>query len=234
MSDPRDRSSLLRGLAGKGIEIGAFHSPLAVPAEAEVTYVDRFSTDDAARLFQEAASHDSVVRPSVLAPADHLPMFADGSLDFVLASHLLEHLPNPIRALAEWHRILRRGGTLVILLPDCRYTFDWRRSPTTLRHLLEDYEIADGSEVRLLRDRDHYLDFARHVNCLTDPGQARLMADILMADDYPIHFHCFTAESFRSLTEHLRLASAIRFEVQETLSAPCHFEFGFRLTKPHG
>jgi|GEM_PF-4010890 len=33
-------------IAGQGLEIGAFASPLPVPAAARVTYVDKYNLDD--------------------------------------------------------------------------------------------------------------------------------------------------------------------------------------------
>ncbi|MEM8924573.1 MAG: class I SAM-dependent methyltransferase [Actinomycetota bacterium] len=39
--------------------------------------------------------------------------FADGSYDVVIANHMLYHVPDPDRAVAELARVLRPGGTLV-------------------------------------------------------------------------------------------------------------------------
>ena len=39
------------------------------------------------------------------------------SFDRVIASHVLEHIPEPHKAIWEWLRVLRPGGTLSILLP---------------------------------------------------------------------------------------------------------------------
>jgi SAM-dependent methyltransferase len=44
--------------------------------------------------------------------------FRDGSFDLVLASHVLEHLYDPIRALTEYRRLLRPSGRLVIGVPN--------------------------------------------------------------------------------------------------------------------
>lgn len=49
--------------------------------------------------------------------------FADGSFDFVFATEVLEHLATPLIALKEMHRVLRRGGWLLISLPNR----DWVR-----------------------------------------------------------------------------------------------------------
>lgn len=64
---------------------------------------------------------DAVSRPAAdyIAPADKLP-FPAGSCDEVMAIHLFEHiLPwDAQKALAEWHRVLKPGGRLVLEMPD--------------------------------------------------------------------------------------------------------------------
>jgi SAM-dependent methyltransferase len=40
--------------------------------------------------------------------------FADNSFDTVIAMHMLYHVPDPARAIAEMHRVLKPGGTLAI------------------------------------------------------------------------------------------------------------------------
>lgn len=75
-----------------------------------------------------------------VAEATNLRPVGDSSYDVVLSSHVLEHSANPLRALAEWHRVLRPDGALVLVLPHKETTFDHRRPLTTLEHLAEDYE----------------------------------------------------------------------------------------------
>ena len=62
----------------------------------------------------------AVVRPDVVAPVDHLPMFGDESVDTIEACHLLEHLPlhEAQNAFDEWFRLLKGGGTLLLELPN--------------------------------------------------------------------------------------------------------------------
>jgi predicted SAM-dependent methyltransferase len=76
---------------------------------------------------------DAVERPAadIIAPAHKVPL-ADGVAEEVLAVHLVEHiLPWELKAaLAEWHRLLRPRGLLVLELPDllkcCRNILDGR------------------------------------------------------------------------------------------------------------
>jgi len=43
--------------------------------------------------------------------------FASEEFDFILASHVLEHLDKPFFIMKELHRILKPGGTLIIKVP---------------------------------------------------------------------------------------------------------------------
>jgi len=43
--------------------------------------------------------------------------YADASFDVVLASHVLEHLPNPAAIIAEMGRVLKKGGVILIGTP---------------------------------------------------------------------------------------------------------------------
>ncbi|MDP2364393.1 MAG: methyltransferase domain-containing protein, partial [Ignavibacteria bacterium] len=61
------------------------------------------------------------------------------SYDFILTSHVIEHIANPIKALFEWVRILKNEGVLVIILPHKDGTFDHNRNITSLTHIIGDY-----------------------------------------------------------------------------------------------
>jgi SAM-dependent methyltransferase len=51
------------------------------------------------------------------APGEALP-FPDDSIDMMVYSYSLHHVPVPDEALAEAHRVLRAGGTLVVIEPE--------------------------------------------------------------------------------------------------------------------
>lgn len=54
----------------------------------------------------------------ILVPsADDLSLFGSDAMDFVFSSHLLEHMEDPKKALAEWWRVIKEGGYLVLYLP---------------------------------------------------------------------------------------------------------------------
>lgn len=75
-----------------------------------------------------------------IAEASDLQGIGDASYDFVLASHCIEHLANPLKGLAEWTRVLRPVGLLVLVVPHKDGTFDHRRPVTLLQHLVQDLD----------------------------------------------------------------------------------------------
>jgi SAM-dependent methyltransferase len=64
-----------------------------------------------------------------------------GIYDFILSSHCLEHIANPLNAIREWNRVLKPGGFMLLVLPDRKFTFDRKRDYTPFSHLLSDYEL---------------------------------------------------------------------------------------------
>jgi SAM-dependent methyltransferase len=51
------------------------------------------------------------------ASAEEIP-FADGAFDIVIIKHIVEHLPNPEKAIAEISRVIAPGGTLILATPN--------------------------------------------------------------------------------------------------------------------
>lgn len=117
----------LRGL--QGVEIGgAAHNAFFL----ETVNVDYSHAPPTA---EAQLRHAGRVMPvDVLAQGDSLP-FPDKSYDFVLASHVIEHIPNPLAALREWARVARRYLFLIIPARDNEYDRD--RPVTTLAELIE-------------------------------------------------------------------------------------------------
>jgi len=198
------RHRLARWLKGSGIEVGALHHPLAVPADARVTYVDRMTESELRRHYPELEA-EAFAPVTVIGNAEDLSAFADGSLDFVIANHLLEHLEDPIRALQEFHRVLRRDGVLYLALPDARVTFDRDRELTSIDHLIGEYRSGTAPNRRA-----HYRDWALSVDKHRDPEAHAARLDAM---DYSIHFHVWLPDSFLDFLVEARREAKLEFEV---------------------
>ncbi len=75
-----------------------------------------------------------------IADASDLSIISNEQYDFILSSHSLEHIANPIKALNDWKRVLRSDGYLILILPHKDLTFDRKRPVTKLDHLISDFD----------------------------------------------------------------------------------------------
>ena len=210
-----DRGALARAwLRGTGLEVGALHVPIPVPDGVRVRYVDRCSREENAKRFPDL-SPEAIVETELQGDGFDLAAVPDASQDFVLASHVLEHSPNPIGVLLEWSRVTRRRGILYLIVPIAEASFDAGRSETTLEHWIGDQRAYEEGNTEALRERNrpHYREwveiaepriFAEQGHHFDPPTRAavEMRVDQLMAESAEIHFHTFSRESFRALLDH--------------------------------
>jgi len=141
----RRRAALLPGLdLAKlvGVEIGPLDAPLVTKSDGRIIYVDHVSTDDLRAKYAKYTDVDvSEIVPIDIVWGDQpLPeLIGKGTVDYVLASHVAEHVPNLIGWLRDMQSILRPGGQLRIVLPDKRVSHDCLREETRVVDLLDAY-----------------------------------------------------------------------------------------------
>lgn len=123
----------------KGIEIGASaHNDFGLDA----INVDRYDSMDT-EYKQEEWNKCGRKRPvDVVAPGDDLP-FEEDEADFVFASHVLEHFPDPVRALKEWIRVAKHK--VVVVVPHRDRTFDSDRELTSVDEFVRRHESGFSS-----------------------------------------------------------------------------------------
>ncbi len=76
-------------------------------------------------------AHHALTTGAFLALPYDLP-FKEGTIDYVVALHMLEHVENPVRAIHHWLDIIKPGGGVGIVVPDWRYTWDSRNDRAPL------------------------------------------------------------------------------------------------------
>ena len=147
-----DFDRLRIGAGTKVIDVGCGagrHSFEAYRRGADVIAFDQNASDlnDVDEILQ-AMKDQGEVPPSARAEAvkgDALDLpFADGAFDCVIASEILEHVPEDGRAIAELVRVLKPGGTLAITVP--------RWLPERVCWALSDeYHANEGGHIRIYR-----------------------------------------------------------------------------------
>jgi SAM-dependent methyltransferase len=56
--------------------------------------------------------------PDIVENVVDLPSFYPGQVDSILASHILEHVADPMLALLRWFEILKPGGDICVIVPN--------------------------------------------------------------------------------------------------------------------
>jgi predicted SAM-dependent methyltransferase len=192
-----ENKMLARHLRGTGVEIGALWRKFPVPNGARVWYLDRANSSHLEGAYPEV--DQQLIAPDIVGDADQLP-FQDGTLNFIIASHVLEHMPFPLATLRDWYRALSPCGVLLLKIPDKRYTFDIRRQRTTLQHL-----ISEDRDPAWFDKRAHFRDWVEQVVGLApDSDACDHETNRLMEIDYSIHYHAWTDEDVLELLDYTR------------------------------
>lgn len=135
MTDNRKRC--LSGIdtsVGCGLEIGPLDRPLLPRSPGRIFSADHTSTE----ALRKKYASDPVVSTRDICEIDFdlsntpLSRLAHGSFDYVVASHVIEHVPDIVTWLRDIQSILRVGGCLALVVPDRRFTFDYFRRESTL------------------------------------------------------------------------------------------------------
>ncbi len=141
---------------------------------------------------------------NLIGEAASLGTIPDAEYDSLLASHVLEHTANPIRALLEWKRILKSPGVMALIVPDGRRTFDHSRAVTPLSHLKTDYLNNTGED-----DSTHFEEVLAKHDMKRDPELGSREELISRARSNlelrSIHHHVFSRDSLIALLQELGL-----------------------------
>jgi hypothetical protein len=147
---------LLEGInlaAAVGIEIGALDKPIIPPTSPGVFYVDHVDTPALREKYRDDPQVDTskLVHVGGVWGEKGLPEIAASvaPADFLVASHVIEHVPDLIAWLNEIAAVLKNSGSLRLAIPDRRYTFDLLRSETVLADVLAAHLV--GARVPQIR-----------------------------------------------------------------------------------
>jgi SAM-dependent methyltransferase len=227
------RAKLLSSIAPDrqlGLEIGPLASPIIPKSERNrVLYVDHCGTPELIQKYKGQVPAGDIAEVDVI--------WSDGSLqdavhgktfDYVIASHVIEHVPDLIGWLREIGNVLAPGGNLALAIPDKRYTFDIARPLSTVGEVVAAH-LAHQAVPSVKQVYDNYT-MARAVDttsvwnglqtCDTVPylhprGIARTFVQRVVAGDY-VDCHCwiFTPRSFldvlRALTSEKYISFGLR------------------------
>jgi len=236
-----------------GIEIGPLDKPILERPRFAVSYIDHL---DRAGLQAKYSTH-STVDPERIPEIDFVVGSAglrqsvtteDGKFYYLIASHVIEHIPNPIDWFADVGALLHGKGRVVLAVPDHRYCFDALRRTTTAGEWVE-AALSGHSRPSPGRIFDALYNEVTHQGAIAwgagvdesgykrsrGAGAALEIArrSHYSAEYFDVHCWTFTPESFCNLMRDLVLAGAVDFALEAiTPSHGC--EFFVRLVKAEG
>jgi SAM-dependent methyltransferase len=213
-----------------GIEMGPLDRPVITKQDGDIIYVDH--TDAASLKNRYKGNPDIDVAAVVNVDAvwgDQTLQEAIGrgrKVDYIVASHVIEHVPDLITWLTELSEVLKPGGEVRLAVPDRRFTFDYLRRETTLVDILNAHLIRariplpvaildyclNTATVSNIQAWEHCLDPSRLKPLHTVDGAMRLARDSLEKGNY-VDVHCwvFTPQSFADLFASAGESGLIRF-----------------------
>ena len=180
---------------GKGIEFGPGDMPMPLPPYAEVEYADAFDRNEHCNSMMKGQFPTITYKTSY----EEMKGIDDNSQNFIVSSHVIEHTINPIKALENTYNKLTKGGVCFMAIPHYKFTFDSKRQPTNIKHLISDYLKYDVS-----RDFEHYLDFDLNVNNSRTPLDEYCEIKNMFInnpDKFNLHYHVFCEENFQEMVD---------------------------------
>lgn len=251
MLDPRTK--LLGGLdvaSARGLEIGALHNPRFTKADGDIRYLDHATADDLRAKYAGDGNlapdaHRIVEVDYVWRPGQRVADAVGGeTFDYVIASHVIEHVPNPIGWLQQLSEVLKPGGLLALVVPDKRYCFDVNRGLSTAADLVDAH--LRGLETPSFRNiYDHEVNYLpvdtaklwagelpaySHRRDVADPDRFAMdccLEQLATPTVYrDVHCHTFTPESFLGLLETLMRLGLLDYSVRSFFPTEVgHLEF---------
>lgn len=221
------------------MEIGPLATPIASKANGMVFYVDhagraslrrKYAHDEHMRTRLDDIVEVDYVLPEGQSLAEGLA--SEGPFDYIIASHVIEHIPDVVTWLDQIHGLLVPGGVLSLVVPDKRFTFDVNRLPTPISDILDAYhrklvrptfgQIYDFSSRtihgvdprKIWSGEEDYRDALR-TDCADPDLMAFEFADKALSSDefIDIHCHVFTPASFLEIIERLSHLGLLRYEL---------------------
>lgn len=236
------RSKYLSGLQ-TGLEISPSINPMLCRGEGyDIEYIDAATTE---RL--QARAQQNGVDSKRVPTIDYLHDFSQSiascvgykKFDFVLSSHVVEHVPDLIGHFQEVNEVLNKGGIYAFLAPDKELCFDLKKPESSLGQVIEArLERRRVAPVSALIDEYYYgvkrggsgaWSRKESAHCSPKYADARkLIQDVLVnpgiAKNWHGHIWRFTPASFQEIYTQLNELSMVDLrllDVQPTM----HMEF---------
>jgi len=203
-----------------GIEFGPSYSPILPKRDGYKTLVIDHADQETLRekYRPHGVNIDLIETVDAIDDGGELTLLSEDrrGFDFIVASHVFEHLTDPVLFLQRCERALKYDGKLILLVPDRRFCFDYLRPVSTCGHMLRAYLSGQKRhDAGALYDHSAYYALRNGAFAWGDPGNGEFVfqgnpaagyaAAVHNSEDYvDCHAWVFTPSSFRLILHDLR------------------------------
>ena len=132
--------SCINPYINKGAEIGALDRPIVTNDVGFIKYIDYTTTEELKSIYENRNTAAMVEVDYVWGDSSLDQLLDDDMpLDYIIASHVVEHVPDLIGWLKEVHKVLEPGGFLSLALPAKTQCFDYYRNYTVTSDVIDAY-----------------------------------------------------------------------------------------------
>jgi len=238
-------------LTGEGLEIGPLCWPVLQKDEGKVQYVDHLTRGALLKVYAD----DKSVPPDQIVDIDyalngrtlHQTVPQSKQFNYIIASHVMEHVPDLVRWFNDLSSVLKVGGVISLAVPDKRFTFDIDRHPSSPADVVGAYidNLAKPASATIL---DYATNYRMHVDAgqvwagnlylgSTAPHRYSYTQALDLCDANKKHYvdtHCyvFTPHSFIEILRVLIELDLLRLKVVSFFDTPENlYEFYISLQK---
>jgi SAM-dependent methyltransferase len=124
-----------------GLEIGPSYNPVAPKREGwNIHIVDYLDLEELKKKYQAWGVNVDSIEPVDYIVGDEglcATITKKNFYDYIIASHVIEHTPDPIKFLIDCESLLKKNGVLSLVVPDKRFCFDALKPLTTTGQVLQ-------------------------------------------------------------------------------------------------
>lgn len=215
-------------IEGIGLEIGASFNPIAPKKEGfHVDTMDYMTRENLIEKYRSQRTTPTEHIEELIEEVDYVwngekySDLVEKKYDYIISSHLLEHVPDVIGHINDCYQILKEEGIYSLAIPDKRYCFDIFRKETTFEDMIQKMGAVGYSDASIIDYVSNIVKNGEDISwdklCtrkdfshIYSEETIRKLISNPKEYDIDIHVSVFTPESFKKIMDELYARKIIK------------------------
>jgi hypothetical protein len=205
---------------GRGIDVGPFNLPFINNYNSKsiekLEYVDFHTPEELKLLFPEIPNFNPIKADYIHDVSTNAFNFNSEKYNFIILSHVLEHLMNPFWIIEMAFDKLEKEGVLYLGVPDCRFSDDKGRPLTEFKELLNLYtkKISSISEEKVLDYlKSPIISQVPWIKNILENGLRFTKEQLKLVVDRSFHVHVWDSYTFMKQVLDFLYLKDLKFEI---------------------